>query len=1260
MSRPVGSLSSGPACEVNKLIVQVIGKDHPADQKVVLCTADSEVLQGEPEPQDKPFCSSVLHVWDCPAGDGHRLHLEIASTQGKPIRLPLLAQVHVTPRQADAQCNQLVPVLPFVSLPGSKSADDLGTPVLARPGFVYVFYQEKLWRELEVRILDGKTTYHDVDIAHYRKEDTFKADERTPTGVPLDDIWLPARWNNQSVRDLQLCFSEIQLTAARLRCLEQDAITRDRRCKGLQDLTCSNQGFKDLYTGRPDGQAMLEVFSRFDGRSFASRAAATHATVVRRNLDQGCFPVSVVAPQRPREPGFEWMLDHPARYLCDLSGQFPATAAQEANAFLEACEKGSAEDNPPILHTELLELSAVATALEASMPAPVSSETESNEPSAGLWQAQSSVVDVLVKARKRQVCGVLLEDPRYRLRHLKSRLETHHELLQLCAGRATQHAHHASALLVQQLVVPRNLQGKANPLHASLDKIDNEGRRQINRCTAVLERAMVWQHTDSARSLLAASMQLASTEQTLADHLSLNSFDYVAALVIITQTIALLAVTAPHLDPLAPGGDVVDAVSGVGYYSPQATAGQRWLSELLNDSDLPFHRMLWPECDMARACKPYAIAGRAGENDGYGYFRAWELAPFENQVAPRASAQTTLDATVVANLLAGASLDSFMVTSGKSVSSALINIYDTLQGAMDTALAATATASDAANNAASDATARQAQGAKTADRLERLKASMGARARPVNVRLHTLGVEQLRSMLPNTFGAAYFMRRGEVSKGYYLFGLEDLPSRKAVPRTIYGEFLSQSGELLGSTNRYRMPEFDVTTAEHLVLAIPRNHSTAQLVSKMNKQLTAAQQAAAEASAANAKLAQANTVLADAVDQINTRSNAAAFRILKSRPFSVAVLMLEIWNVRAEMRSKEQNIREKGDLRATVGRLGAYADLVIALEALTVKLVGNQSALRAARKTLFEISERAAKQWVGEVGAEVLKRKVTSQLLAQTCAGLLFAGLNLHDAWYAWQWDDKAAYGYLLMAGGAIASVAAGWINAAAIFGLTPLGWAALVLIGAGAGLVLWLSHSSLEDWLAKGPFGTSSDIAAHLQEPEEAFYRLVSLLAGISISIQDNPLYEANAKLDMYALLPFEVRNADTLIRIESILPGLLGAVGHLRTQADCRLRQMETYRSKGMPLTTHNKVTRDPAPVKAQRLYADALELFVDTPLMADGSVEWAVRAQLVFETRSETHYFPAPAIKDPTRFTTKYAEADFYEINRPFWADEKTHKGR
>lgn len=1265
MSKPVGSLSSGPACEASKVIVQVIGKDHPATQKVVLCDPADKVQKARTEPQEKEICSSVLHVWNCTSEAKRKLWLEIDSTQGKPIRLPLLADVRSTPRESDVQWNQIVPVLPFVSLPGSKSAYDYGTPVLARAGFIYVFYKGKLWRELEVRILEGKTTYHDVDIAHYRQGKIFKTGERKVTGVALEDIWIPSLWNNQKVLDLQMCFSEIQLHAARLQRFEEDSRLRSQRCKNPQNLVCSNKSFKDLYTGKPDGKAMLEAFSNFNVHNYTNSTAATQATVVKRNLESGCFPVSVAAPQRSREPGYEGLLDHPGRYLCDLSGQFPVTASKKAKAFLQACTKGTSENNDPVQRTELLELSAVTDALAASMLAPAAPDNK--ETPTDVWIAQASVADSLAKARQRQICGVLLEDPRYRLRHLKSRLETHQELLKLCARYATQQADHASALLIQQLVVPSNLQGKPNPLHASLKKVGSTGKERINQCTAVLERTMVWQHMTSAQNLLTESLQQDLTQQTLADHLSLDGFDYLSALFVISQTIAALAAPPSRLDPLAPSGDVVDAVSGVTLYSPKATMGQQWLASLANSAQTPLHLMFWPECDMERACKPYQVP-QLEKNKGDGKYRPSELAKLENKVPPATAQLTTMDADIVANLLAGASLDSFLITSGKNISSALLGIYDTLQSAVESALAATLPPREAFNQASADADASNDARNRANDRMQRTRDRLAERARPVNVKLHARGVEQLRSMMPNTFGPAYFMRRGAVTQSYYLFGLEDLPTRESVPVTYYGEFLDNSGKLLGSTDRTRLPEAGVVSSEHLVLVIPRNHSTAQLVRNMNQQLTAAQLSNATSDAANARVVQTGSALTEAVDQHRTRNSAPAFRILNSRPFSIAVLMLEMWNVNAELQGREAASREKNKNRVRLGVLAAGIDLIIAMESLTVKLLGTQSALALARKPIYDLADSNVKRWIGKALTERLTQKITARLITQSFSGIIFAGISLYDAWYAWQWNDNAMYGYLLMAGGAAAGVVAGMATGAAsagpVLGLTPLGWLALLLIGTGAGLVLWLSSTPLEDWLLNGPFASEGeDNAKHLKDSQEAFYRLIGLLSGIGISVKQNTLFDPNSKLDIHSENPFEVRSANTLIRIESRLPGLIGSIGSIGIQAECRMREVVTTNFRGSPLSTQKSVSGSHPIYKAQRIYMDALELYVDTPKMIitpkkSTGFEWAVRAQFVLTSKSETRYFPAPGVKDPTRFNAAYAKADFNKTNRPFWADEQTNK--
>ncbi|MBH8613259.1 hypothetical protein I4N56_021840, partial [Pseudomonas mohnii] len=130
--RRLGRLSAGPCCEPDKLIVQVIGTGHSKDQRLVLfdrsgvepLPALTDEVERETERLFSVHCE--LFAWNWYARYEHQLWLEIATTHGAPIRLPLLEDVRITPRQLDAQWNQIVPVVPFVALPGTRSRHDLG------------------------------------------------------------------------------------------------------------------------------------------------------------------------------------------------------------------------------------------------------------------------------------------------------------------------------------------------------------------------------------------------------------------------------------------------------------------------------------------------------------------------------------------------------------------------------------------------------------------------------------------------------------------------------------------------------------------------------------------------------------------------------------------------------------------------------------------------------------------------------------------------------------------------------------------------------------------------------------------------------------------------------------------------------------------------------------------------------------------------------------------------------------------------------
>ncbi|MCI8210596.1 hypothetical protein AUC61_13730 [Pseudomonas sp. S25] len=1236
MAQNVGDLSRGPCCEINKLIVQVVGNEHPASQRLAFYECDSDKRLDALTAQDCPetitafMCTpSMLHVWDWSDGSRNRMMLEVESESGSPILLPL-PDVGITVRQLDQQHNQIVPILPFVALPGINSAHDYGTPVLCRPGYIYVFLGNRLWRELEVQVTDEGTTYHDIDLNKFRIEGGYADDARLATGKGLDDIWLPANWNNKRV-EAELCFSEVQLNPARLKRLEQDPGLRKQRCQ-RPDLRVAQEASSRRFQGKPDGAAMLKAFSAFDAFDAVNQSEAGAAHTSWLNLRQHAFPVSVPAPQRARQTGFEWMLDQPAQYLCDLGGRFLATAFKAARQHVQRCEDGKAAYLP-----QRLETGAWAQRL-AQLVEPTA---ESNS---GLWEAHPPAEDVLSRARSRHLYGVMLVDAHYRMRHLNTRIQEQQQLLELCGARAQQYGHHGSALLVQQLIVPASIGGQKNPMHQQLEHLKEQGRLDINRFTATGERTQLWRSLEMSQSLLCECLQQLHTEQSLADYASQDGFKYAASLYFISQMFVTLALRPAAYDPLAVSGDITDAVTQLSLYSPKESAGQRWLAKVVNDLEHPLHRMLWPDAELQDLNAPYQPPSAPEVNQGDGQFRGTELAKIERSNFFPPASPGDINSLFLATLLKSGNLNSTLTTAAKGAAGALIAVHENLQGAVE--------AAEQALHKAKQAGARQSS--------TPWRASTAIQRR---------GIAQLRSMLPDTFGDLHFLSRAEAHhKEYHVFGLDDLPEQPNRSAHTYGVYRNQHGAMKSPAERHGYAEQPVILSpDRSVLGTPGQHPTSISVRDANLRFNEAWQKELMDSAADT--AEKASAIEKAAKQLNGLRHNGFFEVLNSAPFAAGVVGLELWNLRNELDAQEQVGREKSHFRASAGISGASLDLAIAMEALTVKLAGSQSILAAARTTLFTLSEASAERLLGPLSAYLVKA-LSARLLGQVGAGLVFAGLNLYDAWYSYRWGDDGYVGHLLMAAGGLIGAAGSLIvSSSAFLGLSPAGWACLLLIGMGAAWVFLFSSSPVEDWLKKGPFGGDPyNMAEHLRDPQTAFYYLVSLLANIRIGVERNPDFEPDAKLDFRDTVPFEVRSANTRIRIESNLSGLFGGPSSLNTKALLNLKSFEVYFEASSERSRTNSSQLDVTPV-AHRLWPDALELFVNTPFsykaeplanLPEVYHVWRVRAQFSLNDGQRIWVFPAPPPKDPTPFDPAYSKPDFESIERLFWADEKTHRAK
>ncbi len=121
--------------------------------------------------------------------------------------------------------NVLVPVIPlcYTTATGDAEADKLKAAI-PRPGWLYVYRNGKLWRELEV----GKNGYmRDVNLQYNQNKDLRKA-----TGFFDNRVLLPFKVLGE-IQTVEMAFSEVQWSWARINKLQDDAGLRQQRMQEI-------------------------------------------------------------------------------------------------------------------------------------------------------------------------------------------------------------------------------------------------------------------------------------------------------------------------------------------------------------------------------------------------------------------------------------------------------------------------------------------------------------------------------------------------------------------------------------------------------------------------------------------------------------------------------------------------------------------------------------------------------------------------------------------------------------------------------------------------------------------------------------------------------------------------------------------------------------------------------------------------------------------------------------------------------------------
>ncbi|MBD3641729.1 MAG: hypothetical protein HUJ18_12115 [Marinobacter sp.] len=160
------------------------------------------------------------------------LVLKVPTRAGGHLTLPLLERARSNIEREDYQENTLLRIKPLAEIQSNLPVKSGGltfytgrSVALLRPGYLYVFRGNTLWRELEI---DAEGRMSDVDVQSARGEweaepfESFRA--RPAVGEWQHGILVPAMLQGQSViQDIRVAYSEIQWNWQYVHRLEQDS-----------------------------------------------------------------------------------------------------------------------------------------------------------------------------------------------------------------------------------------------------------------------------------------------------------------------------------------------------------------------------------------------------------------------------------------------------------------------------------------------------------------------------------------------------------------------------------------------------------------------------------------------------------------------------------------------------------------------------------------------------------------------------------------------------------------------------------------------------------------------------------------------------------------------------------------------------------------------------------------------------------------------------------------------------------------------------
>lgn len=502
-------IGSGPACDSTKLFIEVTGIQHDPSYSFQFYGAkdDSRKTDIEGKKVCQPLGDTSIYSWEWKKNASPiNACLSIAAENGD-ITLPLYDDVQAKERVDGEQDYLLHSIVPLTLLPTyNKHLQDNERYAPTRNGYLYVFYNNKAWRELEIHASDSEgVQFQDVDLSAYRigENNTFSSDKREAVGKPLKDIWLPVKDNNKDTL-MHLAYSDVPWSGERLNYLEANVSELKKRAQSLHEL----KGADNPPSNRTKEACVL----------FASSL-----------------------PEMRARADIEWHIAEPIKFNRDLTGSSLNQQYTDIKSGIEKANNNGDEQFEALMHRSAFqyEYGMKETALKSLI-------TNDNDLDKN-WEASQSL-DYLGDAKARQLRTLVLDDPVFDLKQRAFMVLSGAAYMQQLYVDMSQQEYYQTAELTQQMIMTERFGQQDNALYKFNSDVSRDLSGRFHRTLRTRERLIANRDIKELQYYVDQTLNRQRTADVLRDISSLNGLNSAGAHAIVSHSMSALSINIDKID----------------------------------------------------------------------------------------------------------------------------------------------------------------------------------------------------------------------------------------------------------------------------------------------------------------------------------------------------------------------------------------------------------------------------------------------------------------------------------------------------------------------------------------------------------------------------------------------------------------------------------------------------------------------------------------------------------------------------------------